>query len=165
MNLNFKNFKKIEILGIFLCIVYLLFPIKTPIEITKIIDSPIGVLIIFSLCVYLFFTVNIILAISFLFAAYELIRRSSNTLLYSSGKSTTTTTKLPTPENVPYMSDVVKRDTELKKENPQLNVSLEEEVIAERAPVGISNTSNVEYKESEFKPITEKTIAGASIYS
>ena len=54
-----------------------------------------------------------------------------------------------------------KKDADMKKMNPTVEVSLEENVIQEMAPIG--KTSKIEeYVETSFKPVQEK-IEGASM--
>lgn len=147
--------KKLDIFAILIFFIYLIFPFETPAPLAKLIDSPIGILIIFCVCVYLFVNENIILAFLYLFVAYELFRRSSIVNHVPAASS----------QYVPRMTEVKKRDTELKKMNEPLHVSLEEQMIAERAPLGISTVSEYEYTETGFRPLTEKTISGSSIFS
>jgi len=71
-----KPLKKIEIVSLVIFAVFLLFPFKIPASLAKIINNPLGVLIIFIIAVVLFVKAHIIVSILFLMVAYELIRRS-----------------------------------------------------------------------------------------
>lgn len=83
MNLTnpFTDFSLPELflLGIF--VIYLVFPVNVPI-INDLIASPIGFIVIFIVSILLFLYTNPILAILYIFVAYELLRRSSNKQSY-----------------------------------------------------------------------------------
>ena len=71
-----KSLKKIEIFSLVIFAIFLIFPFKIPASLAKLINNPLGVLIIFIIAVVLFVKSHIIVSILFLMVAYELIRRS-----------------------------------------------------------------------------------------
>ena len=94
---------------------------------------------------YLFLYSNPILAILYIFVAYELLRRSA------SYKPITLQQYTPTQE---------KKNKDLRAMNPPQEKSLEEEVVDKMAPVGKSDASV--YLPSTYKPVSEK-LTGASM--
>ena len=73
----FPKYSFIEILLFVIFVAYLIFPIKTPFFLASMVDSTFGIIGIFIVIIYLFFYANPILAILYIFVAYELVRRSS----------------------------------------------------------------------------------------
>jgi hypothetical protein len=144
----FKSFSTIEVSLLIVFILYIVFPIKTPAFLTNKIDTPVGLLVIFAVTAYLFFYSNPILAILYIFVAYELLRRSyqftGNTMIIQ-----------------PTTPSQASKDYELQKMNPPQAETLEEEVVQSMAPIGKSDVS--EYLSSSYKPVAEK-LAGASLF-
>lgn len=127
-------------------ILFLIFPIKIPNYIANIIDSPLGIVVLFLIAIALFVYVNPILGILYIFVAYELLRRSTKI----SGKSA----------YIEYTPTQNKKDAEMQKMNPPQERTLEETVVEKMSPIG--GQSNVgEFINSTFKPINGK-IFGAS---
>lgn len=141
----FKTFSVIEIALLIVFIIYLVLPIETPSFLTSSINSPITMVVIFAVTVYLFIYSNPILAILYIFVAYELLRRSA------SFKPITLQEYTPNQE---------KKNNDLRKMNPAQEKTLEEEVVDKMAPVGKSDASV--YLPSTYKPVTEK-LTGASM--
>jgi hypothetical protein len=167
MNLNLKLFQKMSapeyvLLGVF--IIYILFPISTPIEIASFIDSPLGYVGIFIITLLLFVYTSPILGVLYIFVAYELIRRSSfqgsvkQNAQRLSGENSTQYMPTHVPKVVTTQSE---KDTEMASMNPSRETTLEEEIVELRAPIGKSDP--VKYTESSFKPVADKLI-GASMY-
>ena len=166
MNLNLKSFQKMSapefvLLGVF--IVYILFPISTPIEIAPLIDSPVGYVGIFVITLLLFVYTSPILGVLYIFVAYELIRRSSfqgakQNPQQLSGENSTQYMPTHVPKVVTTQSV---KDSEMASMNPSRETSLEEEIVELRAPIGKSDP--VKYTESTFKPVADILI-GASMY-
>lgn len=142
-----KSLTSLEISLLIIFIIYIVFPIQTPNSIASSVDSPLGMLVIFIVTVYLFFNANPIIAVVYLFVAYELIKRSSN----KPGKV----------NMVSYTPTQSIKNTEMKEMNPPQNISLEEEVVEKMAPIGHSDISV--YTNSSFKPISEN-VGTASVY-
>jgi len=128
-------------------ILYVIFPMDMPMMVASWIDSSLGMVVLFAVAVYLFLYGNPVLGVLFIFVAYELIRRSANV---------TARTAI-----IQYTPSQEKKDTNLKSLNAPLEKkTLEEEMVEIRAPIGKSTP--VEYLESDFKPVSDKMIAGVS---
>ncbi len=126
---------------------YIALPIDVPDMLCGIVDGPIGMVALFALTVYLFFHHNYLLAILFLFAGYEMLRRCE--------KNTGTAVLM---KHTPSQE---KKDMKMKKMNPPKKETLEEEVIDKMAPVGHSDPSI--FTASGFSPVAED-VGSASIY-
>jgi predicted membrane protein len=143
----FKSLTQLEIALLVIFIIYIVLPIQTPNFLAGSVDSPLGMLVIFMVTVYLFFNVNPIVAVIYVFVAYELIRRSSN--------------KPGRVNMVNYTPSQTKKDSDMKVMNPPKTSSLEEEVVEKMAPIGHSDISV--YANSSFKPVAEN-VGSASVY-
>jgi hypothetical protein len=128
-------------------ILYIVLPIQTPDFLAIAIDSSLGMLSIFIITVYLFFHVNPILAVVYIFVAYELLRRSS-----------LVTGRTAIVMNTPSQE---RKDDELQEMNPPpiFFPTLEEEVVSKMAPIGKSEPSV--YQQSSFSPVSDKLIGGS----
>jgi len=135
----------IELTLLIIFVIYLVLPIETPSFLVSSVNSPITMVVIFAVTVYLFLYANPILAILYIFVAYELLRRSS---AYQPIKMMQYT---PTQE---------KKNKDLRAMNPAQEKTLEEEVVDKMAPVGKSDASV--YLPSTYKPVAEK-LSGASM--
>jgi hypothetical protein len=164
--MNLKLFQKISVPEFALLIafvIYILFPISTPMEIAPLIDSPLGYVGMFVITLLLFMYTSPILGVLYIFVAYELIRRSS---LQSSPRQNTklsganSTQYMPThvPKVIPTQSE---KDADMANMNPTMDITLEEEIVQLRAPIGKSDP--VKYTESTFKPVADNLV-GASMY-
>jgi hypothetical protein len=141
----FKSFSTIEIALLIVFIIYVVLPIETPTFLAGSVNSPITMLVMLAVTGYLFLYSNPILAILYIFVAYELLRRSA------SYKPITLQQYTPTQE---------KKNKDLRAMNPPQEKSLEEEVVDKMAPVGKSDASV--YLPSTYKPVSEK-LTGASM--
>ena len=153
---NLKSFSPLEISLLVLFIIYLVLPIQTPDFLAPAINSPLGMLMIFIITVFLFLYMNPILAIVYIFVGYELLRRSSSSI-----------------GNMIYNSNVIKHNIYnngrevvplFKKENElaeKRRTTLEEEIISTMAPIGHSDP--VVYNTSTYKPISE-SVGSASLF-
>ena len=145
MSSPFKSFSLVELTLLVIFVIYLVLPIETPSFLVGSVNSPITLAVIFAVTVYLFVYSNPILAILYIFVAYELLRRSS------SFKPITMMQYTPTQE---------KKNNDLRAMNPPQEKSLEEEVVDKMAPVGKSDASV--YLPSTYKPVSEK-LTGVSM--
>jgi uncharacterized membrane protein (DUF485 family) len=137
----FKSFSQLEIILLVTFILYIVLPIQTPDFLAGAVDSSLGMLTIFIVTIYLFFHVNPILAVVYIFVAYELLRRSAN----KTGRVTM----------IKYTPTQAKKDAELKAMNPPQPETLEEQVIQKMAPIGHSEPSI--FTSSTFKPVADNT--------
>jgi hypothetical protein len=143
----FKSLSQLELILLFIFVIYLVLPIDTPELLSGIIDSPLGMLGLFILGVYLFFNCNPILAIVYILFAYELLRRSSK----KTGRQTI----------IKYTPSQEKKDAQMKAMNPPVKETLEEEVVDKMAPIGHSDPSV--FTDSSFKPVADP-VSHASLY-
>jgi hypothetical protein len=143
-----KNMSQMEMALAALMIVYVVLPVDVPHMVCGLVDGPVGMVFVFSVAVYLFFYSNPLLAVLFLFAGYELLRRCSNV---------TGTTVI-----MKYTPTQEKKDKKMKKMNPPKAATLEEEVVEQMAPVGRSEPAR--FMESGFSPVAEN-VSGASLYT
>ena len=133
-------------------IVYIIFPIGTPVFLAPYIESPLGMIVIFCITVFLFIYSNPILAVLYVFVAYELLRRSTKAIR-------------PAPQSnyIQYTQPEVKKETELKKMKDELpieNTTLEEVIVANMAPIGKSEP--ITFSAATFKPVATN-VQGASM--
>jgi hypothetical protein len=142
----FKSLSKVEIGLLIVFMTYIILPIPTPTFLSGMIDSPLGMLVIFLVTLYLFFYTNPVLAIIYLFVAYELLRRSS----IVTGRVAM----------IQYTPSQAQRDVQIKAMNPAQVNTLEEQVVQDMAPIGRSDASS--YLMSSYKPVAED-VGGASL--
>jgi len=142
-----KSLTVLEMMLIVVLVVYIILPIRTPAFLRGVIDSPLGMLVLFCITVYLFLYANPVLAILYIFVAYELLRRSSTV---AAGRSA----------YIQYTPSQERRDAEMVAMNPPQQRSLEEDVVAQMAPIGKSPMGF--YSDSTYKPVSDKTF-GASM--
>ena len=142
-----KTLSQMEITLLVIFVIYLVFPIQMPDLIAGAIDAPLGMLSIFIITVYLFFNANPILAVIYIFVAYEMLRRSSQ----SRGRTVV----------VKYTPSQIKKDAQMVAMNPIQKETLEEEMVDKMAPIGHSDMSI--YTASEYKPVAE-SVGTASMY-
>ncbi len=137
-----------ELVLFILFVLYVVFPMDMPYMIASVVDSALGMVALFAIAVYLFFNTNPLLGVLFVFVAYELIRRSSNVTARSA--------------IIQYTPSQEKKDVVFTSLNAPLEKkTLEEEMVEIRAPIGSSTP--MEYVDSNFKPVSDKMIAGVSV--
>jgi len=137
----------LEIALLVLFIIYIIFPIQTPSFLAGSINTPISLVVIFIVTLYLFFYTHPVIGVIYIFVAYELLRRSS----------------LQVGQNVMIQSTPTEeiRAKEMVRMNPVGEATLEEQVISQMAPA-MQNHIKVEAG-SDFQPSQEK-IVGASLF-
>jgi hypothetical protein len=141
----FPKYSFIEILLFIIFVSYLIFPIKTPFFLANAVDSTFGIIGIFIVIIYMFFYANPILAILYIFVAYELVRRSSDV----TGRVSI----------IQYTPSQTKMNTDMARMNPKPVGTLEEEVIANMAPI----PHNGEPVQTSFKPVAEYIHGGMAV--
>jgi hypothetical protein len=145
---SLKSMKPVEIVLFVAFMIYIVFPIKTPELLAPYFDSALGMVVLFVATIALFVYTNPILGVLFIFVAYEILRRSSG----SAGNNRAVIMK--------YTPTQVAKDEDLRKMNPVVEKTVEEEVIEVRAP--IDKPQPTEYVVTTFKPVAEK-MEGASL--
>ena len=145
MKNQFLKMTPLEISVIAVMILYVIFQVDTPEFMARTIDSPIGMMAILITALFLFYYANPIIAILFVFVAYELIRRTA----YVSARDAIV-------EHTPSQKQ---KDIQMKVMNPVKASTLEEEMISRMAPVGQSEMSQI--LDTKYKPVAPK-LEGAS---
>uniref|UniRef100_A0A6C0DPM7 Uncharacterized protein n=1 Tax=viral metagenome TaxID=1070528 RepID=A0A6C0DPM7_9ZZZZ len=155
-----EKMTKLEILLLIIFIIYLIFPIGTPEPIKSFIISPMGYVTIFIITLGLFFYSHPILAILYIFVAYELLNRSNvienkriNREIKKQIHAAETATNLPSKEQE-------SKDAEMVSMNPPANLTLEEEVVNKLAPIGVSHETN--FVITGFQPVTDNIGSAAN---
>ena len=137
---RFLKFKSIlEVLLFIVFDLYLVFPIGTPDFLASLVDSPLGMVVIFCVTLFLFLYTTPILGILYIFVAYELLRRSART----TGRTA----------YIQYTPTQEKRDSNMRAMNPPKETTLEEEVVSTMAPIGHSEPGR--FIDTTFKPVAE----------
>jgi hypothetical protein len=163
-----KNMKTYEIVLLVCFIIYIIFPIQTPTSISKIVESPLGIVILFCITVSLFIYTNPILGVVYILVAYELLRRSSDSNMTSMYNVSTTDSQKPpseptrTTRTIPITQ--TSKDAQLQSMNTiSDNPSLEEDIIRVSIPSN-QNHSKVVEVENNFLPVADNVITGSSMY-
>lgn len=138
-----KTLSSLETAALIIFIIYIVFPFKTPIFLSGVVNTPLGLIAILIITLYLFFYTNPILGVVYIFVAYELIRRSS--LVKVSASDNYIRRSSPSEEE---------RAIEMRQMNPRHKVSLEEDVVAKMAPATVFQHTEIS---TVFQPVTEKT--------
>ncbi len=141
----FLKMTPLEISVIAVMILYVVFQVDTPEFMARTIDSPIGMMTILVTALFLFYYANPVIAILFVFVAYELIRRTA----FVSARDAIV-------EHTPSQKQ---KDIQMRVMNPVKTTSLEEEMISQMAPVGKSEMSQI--LDTKYKPVAPK-LEGAS---
>ena len=142
-----KALSPLEIAALVIFAIYIIFPFKTPAFLSGTVNTPIGLVVILVVTLYLFFYTNPILGVVYIFVAYELIRRSS---LVRRGSADNYMVRSSPSE--------VQRAAEMEQMNPVRSVTLEEDVISKMAPAQVFHDNTID---TGFKPVAERVV-GAS---
>ena len=135
----YQSLSKMEFGMLALFIIYLVMDIYPPEILASYLDTSLGMVGILLITLYVFMHYNPILGVVFLFVAYEIVRRSARV-----------NNRVPMMLNTPTQA---KKDAELAEMNPVSPATLEEEMVAQMAPIGKS--SLISYVSSEYKPVAE----------
>lgn len=138
----------LEIVLMIVFLAFIVFPVQVPEGISKMVDTSLGMLSIFIVTVLLFLYTHPVLAILYVFVAYELIRRSSRV----TGKTA----------YIQYTPTQEKRDAYMQAMNPPVIVTLEEEMVSRMAPVIVPDTTPSQHVATSFKPVAD-SIGNASL--
>lgn len=148
---DFTNkLSSLEIVALVIFVLYIIFPFRTPSFLIGVINTPVGLVTILIITLFLFFYTNPILGVVYIFVAYELIRRSS---LVSSGAADNYIVRSSPSE--------IQKAAEMTVMNPVHVVSLEEDVISKMAPAQVFHQDLG--INTGFKPVVEK-VKDASIF-
>ena len=166
MNMNIlelKKFDAMDVLLLALFVAYIVFPVPTPEAMVPLVDSPLGMLVMFVVTVSLFVYRSPILGVLYIFVAYELLRRTHhhNVMVQSQLRNPV----IPTQHSVNRMPRAVptqeEKNLELQAMNPPSSETLEEEIVAKEMPVGVSKMQMS--IETSFHPTNDKSSLGMSM--
>jgi uncharacterized membrane protein (DUF485 family) len=115
-----KSLSSLEIVTLVIFIIYVVFPFRTPQFLSGTVNTPIGLIIVLVVTLYLFFYTNPILGVVYIFVAYELLRRSS--LAKRGGNDS---------YMIKYTPDEATRKSNMIKMNPPVSHTLEEEIVSD----------------------------------
>ena len=135
----FRSLSKLEMVILVLFAIYIALDIEMPESVASYIDSPLGMVGVLLVALFMFVYYNPILGVVGLFVAYEVVRRSARM-----------NNRVPMMTYVPTQA---KKDVEMAEMNPVAPTSLEEEMVNQMAPIGKS--SLITYVTSEYKPVAE----------
>jgi uncharacterized membrane protein (DUF485 family) len=163
------KFSPLDITLFIVFIVYIILPIGTPDFMAGYVNSPLGILFMFTVTVFLFLYTNPILAVLYIFVAYELIRRSNHTLL-SPNASYTQHPTMNHANNV-YANTIIppQHSSDNSIYNPippregfqEKTTTLEEYMVNKMAPMGHSNSDT--YLSSSYQPVCDP-VGDASLF-
>ena len=156
----FRNFSAVDFVLLLVFVAYILLPVSTPLWLVPYVDSPIGLVALFAVAIVLFVYTSPVLAVVFLFVAYELLRRNHYAAPHSPIPDATQYLTNRVPTAVPTQSQ---KDQELREMNPPQHKSLEEEVVAQKAPVP-SAPHDVVMPSHNVLPVADKSSLGASLW-
>jgi hypothetical protein len=177
-----NEFTPLDIVLLIVFVIYIILPIQTPSSVAILINSPLGMLSIFEITLALFLYTNPILAVVYIFVAYELLRRSQNAfngiipnIIISKGNQNNISkgNQNNISKNQDELKPIEKLDdftmyNNFETENFATNVAneekpstLEEEVIRIMAPIGHSDPSV--YMSTSYKPISQP-VGSASMF-
>jgi predicted membrane protein len=149
--------RKMTPFDIFLFVLFLLYivlPVETPSLFASTIHSPLGLLTIFTITMVLFIYMNPLLAVLYVFVAYELLQRSTRAYKVAPPRIQSTISSSQ-PIHKPVLA--------YQRENivlPQQQ-TLEEDVVQKMAPIGHSDPAI--YISTSYKPIAEN-VGSASLF-
>jgi hypothetical protein len=138
-----KKVSMLEIVLFVVFVIYLISGVPTPRCLAPFIDTPLGILIMFAITVYLFFNMNPLLGILYIFVAYELLRRSQ---IYLGSQHLRPSLQLA-PE---YKETEIEVSTPAPYPSAKEPETLEEHVVSQMGPIG-----NGAYIETSFSPVAD----------
>ena len=130
------NASPLEVILFIVFVLYIVFQPRTPPVLAGMIDTPVGAVVVMVFAAYLLLYTSPVLGVLSVFVAYELLRRSATIVQY-----------IPTMLEQPIV------DAKLQSFNPPAEKTLEEDVVAQMAPIEVS----AQYVETGFKPVSENT--------
>lgn len=130
----------LEVILFVIFVLYIVFQPRTPPALSLIIDTPVGAVVVMAAAAYLLLYTHPVLGVLSIFVAYELLRRSTVVRF------------------IPTLPEQPKVDAQQQSFNPPAERTLEEDLVAQMAPIEVS----ADYVETGFKPVSEN-VHGASL--
>ena len=144
---DFTNkLSSLEITALVVFVLYIIFPFRTPSFLIGVVNTPVGLVTILIITLFLFFYTNPILGVIGFFVAYDLIRRSS----VSTGNFGIDN-YLPTEET---------KQAKMSSYN-QYPYTLEQEMVKKMAPI---NQTGSTLTQSSYKPVLDNTHEASQLY-
>lgn len=157
-----KIFRQLGVVDVGLLVVfvlYIVFPVSTPIWLVPYIDSSMGLVALFLAAMGLFVYASPLLAIVFLFVAYEMLRRNHYVAPSSSIPDATQYLANRVPKAAATQAE---KNADLKQMNPAQPKTLEEEIVGLRAPIAQSEPTT--FVHTAYLPVADKSSIGASLF-
>jgi hypothetical protein len=153
---SFNSITTLEIIIFIVFAFYLVLNIPTPPLLIPYVDSPIGLGTVVILTLYLVLYTTPLLAILSILVAYEFLRRSCAIKTGSNFRPKSTEIHLNQPKEEPnsYIPSEEQKEVIIKEMNPEIKVTLEEEVIGEMAPVGKNDSST--FTETSYQNLPDR---------
>jgi hypothetical protein len=130
----------LEVILFVIFVLYIVFQPRTPPALSLMIDTPVGAVVVMAAAAYLLLYTHPVLGVLSIFVAYELLRRSTVVRF------------------IPTLPEQPKVDAQQQSFNPPAERTLEEDLVAQMAPIEVS----ADYVETGFKPVSEN-VHGASL--
>ena len=153
---SLNSITTLEIIIFIVFAFYLVLNIPTPPILIPFVDSSLGLGIVVIITLYLVLYTTPLLAILSILVAYEFLRRSCAIKTGFNLKPRSTEIHLNRPREEPndYVPSEEQKEVIIKEMNPEIKVTLEEEVIGEMAPVG-KNDSNT-FTETSYQNLPDR---------
>lgn len=146
---SLSSLKSVEIGLIVFFLLLVILPYTLPFWLAFLVDSSLGLTLLFIITLFLFFTFHPVLGVLFLFVSYDLLRRASSL-------------SPPQVPTISYTPTQDKKDEQMWKMNPPESKSLEEEIVAHKAPIdGSKSTLSLVVEPSSYKPLSTPVVGGS----
>ena len=149
-----KSMSVPEILVLVVFVLYLIFPVSTPSSMNPYIESPLGVIVLFCIIVSLFLYSHPVVAVVYLFVAYTLLRRSAVVYpktVYVQYTDETEIKMQKTQQEINNATPPQNKPVNIRTNGPK-TMSLEEEIVAEKSPIGVSE--KIMIIETSYLPVS-----------
>jgi hypothetical protein len=162
-----KKFPPWQMFLFFIFVIYVIFPIPTPSSIAFLIDSSLGMIFIFCITLFLFLYTNPILAVTYIFVAYELLRRSSissgNTIYVTSSTTNNDSSIIKYPKTTECVNKTININN--ISTTDVYAVSLEEEIIQnkQKQPQNPSSSHSEDSFIGNFNPLNAYSFMNATL--
>jgi len=150
---SFNNLKPLDIVLAVVFVLYIIMPVETPPLIAIAIQSPLGMLSLFVVALVLFVYTNPLLAVIFIFVAYELMHRSQLVLQNQLPQNKMMGNSYSMPSTVSVSSATATQYSSPEQLQIHASRTLEEDVVKEMAPIGYSDPAM--YVATSYQPIRE----------
>ena len=152
-----------EILVLVVFILYLIFPVSTPSALSPYIESPLGIVGLFCIIMALFLYSHPIVAVLFVFVAYTLLRRSAVIRPKTAYVQYTESTPMKMKKAQQEIDDATPPDHEPQnvRVGGKQPTSLEEEIVAEKAPIGVSEKISI--VATSYLPVSTNVMGASPI--